>query len=155
VNSGHRTRAHVVVGDAGDRTDCLKPLRGLAFYAAAADVPPLAGAYVLSVLLDTPIKVRIAGRVVVTLPAGRYLYCGSAKGPGGLRARLSRHMRRHKTLRWHIDQITSRGRVLGAWVAPGGNECELVGRLSRLRTPIPGFGSSDCARCRSHLLVAE
>jgi Uri superfamily endonuclease len=155
LNSGNTVWVQAVVGLADRRADCLEPLRGLAFYAAAADVPPLAGAYVLSIQLDGPIKVRIAGRVATTVPEGLYLYCGSARGPGGLHARLRRHMRRHKTLRWHIDQITSRGRVLGAWVAPGGNECELVGRLSRLRTPIPGFGSSDCARCRSHLLVAE
>jgi len=27
-----------------------------------------------------------------------------------------------------------------------------VHRLSQLPIPIPGFGSSDCAKCRSHLL---
>jgi Uri superfamily endonuclease len=47
-----------------------------------------------------------SGRSSIILPAGRYLYCGSAKGPGGLKARLSRHMRRGKSVRWHIDRLT-------------------------------------------------
>jgi Uri superfamily endonuclease len=38
--------------------------------------------------------VTLCGRAAIDLPAGRYLYCGSAKGPGGLKARLSRHFRR-------------------------------------------------------------
>jgi Uri superfamily endonuclease len=62
-------------------------------------------------------------------------------------------MRRRKAVRWHVDQITTRGRVLGAFVAPGGDECELVERLAGLPVPIPGFGSTDCPRCRSHLLA--
>lgn len=109
----------------------------------------------VAVGIDAAIAVRIAGRVVGTLSAGIYLYCGSANGPGGLRARLARHMKRRKSVRWHVDQLTTCGEVLGAWVAPGGNECELVERFSRLKTPIPGFGSSDCAHCRSHLLVTR
>jgi hypothetical protein len=32
---------------------------------------------------------QLGGRAAIDLPAGRYLYCGSAKGPGGLKARLS------------------------------------------------------------------
>jgi histidyl-tRNA synthetase len=93
-----------------------------------------------------------AGRAAIDLPAGRYLYCGSAKGPGGLKARLSRHFRRGKSVRWHVDQLTERGSVIGSWIFPGGFECELVRRFSKLPIPIPGFGSSDCAKCRSHLL---
>ncbi|WP_296520394.1 DUF123 domain-containing protein [Rhodoplanes sp.] len=88
-----------------------------------------------------------------TLPAGRYLYCGSARGPGGLRARIARHLRRRKTLRWHVDRLTTRGTVFAVWAIPGGDECDLVARLAALPVPLPGFGSSDCRRCRSHLLA--
>jgi hypothetical protein len=42
----------------------------------------------------------------------RFLYCGSAKGPGGSKARLSRHF---KSVRWHIDQLTERGSVVSAF----------------------------------------
>jgi Uri superfamily endonuclease len=43
--------------------------------------------------------------------------------------------------------------VLGAWIVPGGNECDLVAGLAHLPIPLTGFGSSDCGRCRSHLLA--
>ena len=118
----------------------------------AADAPPLPGAYVLAVELAAPLAVTLPNRPAATLGPGHYLYCGSARGPGGLRARLSRHMRRGKTVRWHIDRLTEAGAVLGAWFFPGGDECELVAIFSSLPVPIVGFGSTDCARCRSHLL---
>jgi Uri superfamily endonuclease len=53
--------------------------------------------------------VMLSGRLPIALPAGRYLYCGSAKGRGGLKARLSRHMRRGKSVRWHVDQLPEQG----------------------------------------------
>lgn len=121
------------------------------FCRTAAAAPSTPGSYVLVVDLPVRLAVTIAGKHVGTLPRGRYLYCGSAKGPGGLRARLARHMRRDKTLRWHVDQLTTAGAVRGAWVFPGGDECHLARCLSHLPAPIIGFGSSDCSRCRSHL----
>ena len=99
-----------------------------------------------------PILVRIAGKPRIELFAGRYFYCGSANGPGGLRSRLARHMRRGKSVHWHIDQLTERGSVTGAWIVRNGRECDLVAMLAPLPMPIPGFGSSDCSRCLSHLL---
>jgi len=57
-----------------------------------------------------------------------------------------------KSVHWHIDQLTERGRVIGSWIVPNGRECELVAMLGSLPMPILGFGSSDCRRCRSHLL---
>ncbi|ATQ68706.1 MULTISPECIES: GIY-YIG nuclease family protein [Methylosinus] len=121
------------------------------FIAAAAAAPAAPGAYAMIVALDAPLLAK-AGRRSAVLAAGRYIYCGSARGPGGLRARLGRHMRRGKARRWHIDQLTEAGRVLGAWIAPGGDECALVTALAALPIPLEGFGSSDCPRCRSHLL---
>lgn len=121
------------------------------FLKDAKDAPPFPGAYALLIEIDRPMMAR-AGRRAAMLEAGRYVYCGSARGPGGLRARLGRHMRHGKSLRWHIDQLTEAGRVHGAWIAPGGDECALVGALAHLPVPLPGFGSSDCRRCRSHLL---
>jgi Uri superfamily endonuclease len=121
------------------------------FVATAAEAPATPGAYALLVALDAPLLAR-AGRRSVMLEPGRYLYCGSAKGAGGLRARLGRHMRRGKARRWHIDQLTESGRILGAFIAPGGDECALVAAHAHLPVPLEGFGSSDCPRCRSHLL---
>ena len=45
-----------------------------------------------------------------------------------------------------------KGLVIGSWIFPGGDECRLVQMCSHLPMPIAGFGSSDCATCRSHLL---
>ncbi len=114
------------------------------FHPTLDTIPPLPGAYVLVIRLDTPLP---------PLAPGRYLYCGSAKGPGGLRARLGRHMRKGKKIRWHVDRLTEAGHVEGAYVFEDGNECDLVARLSDLPIPWPGFGSSDCRRCQSHLLA--
>jgi Uri superfamily endonuclease len=123
------------------------------FVTAAAQAPACAGAYVLVIDLRRRLRVALAGRAPVTLPPGRYLYCGSARGPGGIRARLARHLRRGKPIHWHVDRLTEAGRVAGAWVVPGGDECALVARLAALPVPIPGFGASDChRRCPSHLL---
>lgn len=122
------------------------------FIRAAAQAPAEPGAYVLLVELGAQLVVAAGRGRVATLAPGRYLYCGSAKGPGGLRARLARHMRRDKKPHWHIDQLTEAGAVLGAWATPGGSECALVARLAHLPVPLEGFGSSDCPRCRSHLL---
>src|SRR6202040_2359121 len=62
------------------------------------------------------------------------------------------HMRHGKSIHWHIDTLTEAGTVLGAWTFPGGNECDLVTSLSHLPIAVEGFGSSDCRRCKSHLL---
>ncbi|MBI1867753.1 MAG: GIY-YIG nuclease family protein [Methylocystis sp.] len=121
------------------------------FVRAAAAAPAAPGAYVLLVEIDAPLKVAAGQTRDALLAPGRYLYCGSANGPGGLRARLARHMRRGKSVRWHVDQLTEAGTVAGAWIVPGGDECALSARLSHLPLPLEGFGSSDCTRCRSHL----
>ncbi len=118
----------------------------------ADDAPSLPGAYVLAVELAAPVTVTLSGKPPTRLSPGVYFYCGSARGPGGIRARVGRHMRRGKAVRWHIDRLTGAGKVLGAWLFPGGDECELVAALSSLPAPIAGFGSTDCTRCYSHLL---
>ena len=118
----------------------------------AEDAPTAPGAYILLIGLAVRVEVALPGKPKATLGAGRYLYCGSAKGPGGIRARLARHMRIEKSLRWHVDRLTEVGTVIGAWGFPGGDECDLVRTLSHLSFPIRGFGSTDCPRCQSHLL---
>ncbi|SMH38540.1 Uri superfamily endonuclease [Azospirillum lipoferum] len=123
------------------------------FHHTGEAAPAVAGAYVLLVRLTEAVEVALPGRAKTVLPPGQYLYCGSARGPGGIRARISRHMRRDKNVRWHIDRLTTAGTVLGCWVFPDGDECALVTRLAALPAPVPGFGSSDCTVCRSHLLT--
>ena len=122
------------------------------FWTTADIIPAIPGAYVLAIELFKQVAVSLCGKPSALLPPGLYLYCGSAKGPGGLRGRLARHMRRGKSICWHIDVLTEGGTVLGAWTFPGGDECDLITGLSHLPVAIKGFGSTDCRRCTSHLL---
>ncbi|MFQ6014179.1 MAG: DUF123 domain-containing protein [Anaerolineae bacterium] len=83
------------------------------------------------------------------------MYVGSALGPGGLTARLTRHLHRNKALHWHIDHLLQCARLLEIWaiVSPERLECRwatVVRQLYGATSPVPGFGSSDC-RCPSHL----
>lgn len=120
------------------------------FVIDAADAPAAPGAYALWLRLDAPLAVTAGKRAAVLAP-GDYLYCGSARGSGGLRARLARHMRRDKRPHWHIDQLTVAGEARGAFIVEGGDECALNAALAALPIPLEGFGSSDCPRCGSHL----
>jgi Uri superfamily endonuclease len=121
------------------------------FWTTADNIPAVPGAYVLVINLCEPVMARIRGKPSAPLAPGEYLYCGSARGHGGLRGRLARHMRHGKSLHWQIDTLTEAGTVLGAWTFPGGNECDLVASLSHLPIAVEGFGSSDCRTCSSHL----
>ncbi len=118
---------------------------GLEFCASAHAAPSAPGAYLLQIDLSEPIFVRIARKSCTELSAGRYFYCGSANGPGGLRSRLARHMRHGKTLHWHIDQLTVRGTVTGAWIVRNGRECDLVAILARCRCQFQGLPAIVCA----------
>ena len=112
------------------------------------------GAYLLVIDLDAPLLLDVPKGASAALPAGRYGYCGSAYGPGGIRARVARHRRQEKSIRWHIDRLTVVGRVIAVQAKPGGRECALMDNLRALpgaSVPVPGFGSSDCRRCPSHL----
>jgi Uri superfamily endonuclease len=131
---------------------CPGGIGRLPFVRSAAEAPALPGAYLLVVALPAPLTFTLPQRPETTLAPGRYLYAGSACGPGGLRARLARHMRAEKKPHWHIDRLTEAGTVEGAWVVPGCDECSLIASLAALPVPLPGFGSSDCRRCSSHLL---
>jgi Uri superfamily endonuclease len=122
------------------------------FYAMADRIPATPGAYLLLVKLRNVTFVKLPNRPSVSLVPGDYIYAGSANGPGGLKARVSRYMLRGKRRRWHIDELTETGDVLRAWIFPGGSECDLVDVNSALPIPIAGFGSTDCKRCRSYLL---
>ena len=89
-------------------------------------------------------------------PAGWYAYTGSAHGPGGLAARLARHLRSSKPLRWHVDYLRTYARPVAIWYAAGTRkrECAWAQALSGLpgaSIPVPRFGASDC-HCPTHLI---
>ncbi len=119
-------------------------------------LPALTGGYLLLVRLSAPLPLKVA-KLSATLPAGWYVYAGSARGPGGIRARAGRHLRRGKRPHWHVDHLTEAAADLWVFAVPGGRECDLVRALLRqpaFEVALARFGSSDCFRCASHLLAA-
>jgi Uri superfamily endonuclease len=121
---------------------------------AAAELPRAHGAYVLLIRLEGRLSLDMPAFDGKSLSPGLYAYCGSAYGPGGIRARVSRHLRAGKPLRWHVDRLTAAGRTERIGVRVGGRECDLVGELlaGGGLAVLPGFGSSDCRTCPAHLL---
>jgi Uri superfamily endonuclease len=115
------------------------------------------GVYQLTITLARPARIRIGRLGVFVFPAGRYVYCGSAQR--GLAARIARHRRKLKPLRWHVDYILAHpaARVTAVEVFRGAKEgeCALARRARREggAVVVAGFGSSDCTNgCRAHLL---
>jgi len=124
-------------------------------------VPSDAGTYALVVALDRSQHITIGRRGRFHFPAGFYIYIGSALGPGGLSARLARHLVPEKRLYWHIDFLlrASSARVVEAWMMESAArlECEWARAVTRwpgARIVVPRFGASDC-RCGSHLIGFE
>ena len=121
-------------------------------------LPVAPGTYALALSLAGPVDLTIAGRRV-QLPPGLYVYVGSAHGPGGLRARLGRHLRGDGRPRWHIDALRAVAEVVGWHVAvsPLRLECAWAQSLAHLpgaAIPVPGFGATDCrAACPAHLVM--
>ena len=117
------------------------------------------GSYVLALRLGAPRTLHVGRLGALDLPAGWYLYAGSARGSGGLPARLARHGRRlgpDKRARWHIDYLREQAIWGGAWGCAAGErqECAWAAALRGLpgaQVVAPGFGSSDC-RCSTHLV---
>jgi len=116
---------------------------------------PVAGTYIVWLYLDTAWRIRVGSLGVIAFKPGHYAYVGSAFGPGGIRARLGRHFRRHKKARWHIDYLSRISQVQGAWVSYGSQRlehhwAEVLQGLPGARLPVAHFGSSDC-HCEAHL----
>lgn len=126
-----------------------------ALHDAPAALPTEGGAYVLVIHLESAVRPGLARFPGLELAPGWYVYCGSAYGPGGLRARLARYMKRGKALRWHVDRLTGAATHVLALPVINGSECALFAALAGrpgFHVPAPGFGSSDCRSCESHLL---
>lgn len=123
---------------------------------AVARVPALPGAYALVLQAHRRRRVAVGSLGVLDVAPGFYIYCGSALGPGGLAARLGRHLRPLVSPHWHIDYLRPAAPVTAVLYAPGParRECDwarLAAGLPGARAPLRGFGSSDCA-CVAHLV---
>lgn len=119
-------------------------------------LPNEGGAYVLEMQVKQGAVVKVGRLGTVRVGPGLVRYYGSAFGPGGLRARITRHLRAVKKRHWHIDWLLEHLQVVAVEVAPGRRECDLVRRdrdSGSFEAAILGFGSSDCPHCPGHLLV--
>lgn len=117
---------------------------------------PEPGAYLLVLAVEASRRVEAGALGAVELEPGRYAYAGSALGPGGVRARLLRHVRRRGPRHWHVDHLRGAARPVSAWWVHGEErlECRWAAALAALPgagRPTPGFGASDCG-CPGHLV---
>ena len=112
------------------------------------------GVYIAIFRLLTRRRISVGRLGTFWFRPGVYFYVGSAQR--NLAARVVRHGRQDKPLRWHIDYLSSQATMLGAIVLPGlrRRECELArGLRVMFDSVVPGFGASDC-RCPGHLFYS-
>jgi Uri superfamily endonuclease len=124
----------------------------------ASPCPRAPGTYALLIQVTAPVEITPGRPGPFRLEPGWYVYVGSALGPGGLAARVGRHLRPagEKRPRWHIDYLTAQVPVSQVVWAVGDErrECQWARWLLALpgaSAPIPRFGASDCD-CPAHLI---
>ncbi len=104
------------------------------------------GAYLLILRLPRKRCLEVGSLGRIAFPPGYYVYVGSAMG--NLSARIARHTRLRKTLRWHVDFLRA---VATECIAlpirtPHRTETALAQALDGVLAPGPaGFGASDSA----------
>lgn len=113
------------------------------------------GSYCLLLFLPRRATIKVGQLGSLDFKRGYYLYLGSAFGPGGLRARIQRHLMKDKKHHWHIDYLRARAKVKAVWVdcSNGNMEHRWAWKLITNAiecNPIEKFGCSDC-NCASHL----
>ena len=121
-------------------------------------LPDAPGTYVVVLRNTGRVGLRVGGLGRIAVAAGYYLYVGSARGPGGLRARVARHLRVSSQPHWHIDYLRQRADPLKVWLlaGPSAQEHHWAGVMDGARgieLAVPRFGASDC-RCASHLFFS-
>jgi len=106
--------------------------------------------YQLFIEVGRPLSIQVGRLGTLLLPAGRYVYTGSAMR--NLEARIARHLGSKKRLRWHIDFLLAEPASRVVRVRRSGlQECALNHRASGT-VLVEGFGASDChGGCGSHL----
>jgi endonuclease-3 len=109
------------------------------------------GAYVLLIEVNQDLKVK-----KFEIQKGFYFYVGSALGKSiNLENRVSRHFKKEKRLKWHIDFLLAHPKTNLKKVLLIPSEQKLECKISNLlqtktQNSIKGFGCSDC-KCFSHL----
>ena len=97
------------------------------------------------------LNVTVGSLSALHFPEGYYLYVGTARR--ALTKRIERHLRKNKTLNWHIDYLRPYAdRCMAIPIrASAPLEHDLAKALQDIADwAVPSFGSSDC-NCGSHL----
>ena len=117
----------------------------------------LAGTYALILRNYSKATIQIGRWGRICVKPGYYSYIGSAFGPGGVRARVSRHLRKEKRKHWHIDYLHGFMEPVGIWYTHDRRRLEHIWARSLSDMDgimsVHGFGCSDC-NCDSHLFYA-
>lgn len=122
---------------------------------------PARGIYTLIIFLSKTTSLSIGKLGAHSFPKGFYVYTGSALGlaPSSLPNRVSRHLQKEKTKRWHIDYLLAdENATVRAVIAVATSrrlECKLNQAIKKSvngKILVDGFGASDCKEnCGSHL----
>jgi len=115
------------------------------------------GTYALILHSESTGTVQVGRWGRLDVVPGYYVYVGSAFGPGGVLARVARHLRHEKPKRWHIDYLSGLTQVEAVWYSH--EPIRLEHRWARALGDLPGMigiaglGCSDCT-CRAHLFAS-
>lgn len=118
------------------------------------DLTAARGDYVLVLKIERELQLEVGRLGQIGIPPGWAVYVGSARGPGGLRARILRHTKPagQKRHHWHIDYLTTAALIREIWWYSHDPtlECRWAELIHQIGQPVAGFGSSDC-HCTTHL----
>ncbi|MGQ9818379.1 MAG: GIY-YIG nuclease family protein [Candidatus Kapaibacteriales bacterium] len=116
------------------------------------------GLYQLYIVVSKPTKITLTKFGDIIFPKGLYIYTGSAKK--NLLQRINRHLKtKEKKTHWHIDFLltSEQTKIIRIKIIRNRkqNECKINLQTQKDlngKIIIEGFGSSDCNKCKSHLL---
>jgi len=110
------------------------------------------GVYLLVINLGKNSRIKVGKLGKITFNKGSYVYVGSALN--SLQARIARHLKSKKKLRWHIDYLlASPNAEIGMVITKQTEkriECKVNEIVQKFGELVEGFGCSDC-KCKSHL----
>jgi len=116
------------------------------------------GVYLLLISVGEDLYLKTRRGREFTIPRGVYLYVGSARGVGGLKARVERHLNGVKKMHWHVDYLLASRSVCVEAVFykyvenPNVDyEREVAREMIKNFDYIPEFGCSDKKSDVSHL----
>ena len=112
------------------------------------------GSYILLLKLDKNIAVDIGKLGKLDFRKGFYVYVGSALN--GLEQRINRHLRKNKSIHWHIDYFLNFAKISDIYFYENSvkDECIIAKKFEKKLHNVKDFGSSDC-RCKSHLFYGD